>query len=404
MKLLILHNRYRFAGGEDRVVQAEKRLLEANGHEVILLEENNHSIISVWDTFVAAGGAIYSFAAKNRVEAEISRFCPEIVHVHNFFPLLSPAVYDACYSAGVPVVQTLHNYRLACPKAMPFRDGKTCEDCIGKLIPWSSVVHACYRNSHLQSSVVATMSTWHRLRGTWHKRVDAYIVFTHFQKEKMVQAGLPTEKIYIKPNFVFHADFPHKDSQCGKGNYILFVGRLSEEKGVSVLIDAYIQNNLSIPLKIVGDGPLRQVLQAKAQNAGYENLIEFLGFQDKSKVLRLMHNANFLVIPSIWYEGFPLTIVEAFACSLPVLAPKLGSMAEIVEDGVNGLHFEAGNSQDLAAKINWAIKHPEVMAATGKNCRSTYESQYTSEANYNQLMKIYQEVIDKAKFKFRNKL
>ncbi|MBH8571531.1 glycosyltransferase family 4 protein [Nostocaceae cyanobacterium CENA369] len=401
MKLLILHNRYRFAGGEDRVVQAEKRLLEANGHEVILLEENNHSIVSVWDTFVAAGGAIYSFAAKNRVEAEIRRFCPEIVHVHNFFPLLSPAVYDACYSAGVPVVQTLHNYRLACPKAMPFRDGNTCEDCIGKLIPWSSVVHACYRNSHLQSSVVATMSTWHRLQGTWQKRVNAYIVFTHFQKQKMVQARLPPEKIYIKPNFVFHTDCVHKDSQYN--NYILFVGRLSEEKGVSLLIDAYVQNNLSIPLKIVGDGPLRLGLQAKVQNAGFSNLIEFLGFQDQSTVFQLMHNAKFLVIPSIWYEAFPLTIVEAFACSLPVLAPKLGSMAEIVEDGVNGLHFEARNPQDLAAKINWAIKHSEVMGTIGKNARSTYELKYTSEANYNQLIKIYQEVIDKAKFKLGNK-
>ncbi|MEA5502414.1 glycosyltransferase family 4 protein [Halotia wernerae UHCC 0503] len=402
MKLLILHNRYRFPGGEDRVVQAEKSLLEANGHEVILLEENNHNIASIWDTFMAAGGAIYSFAAKDRVKAEINRFRPEIVHVHNFFPLLSPAVYDACYSAGVPVVQTLHNYRLACPKAMPFRDGKTCEDCIGKLMPLSSVVHACYRKSYLQSSVVATMTTWHWLRGTWQKRVDAYIVFTKFQKEKMVQAGLPAEKIYIKPNFIFHPDFPNKDIKLG--NYLLFVGRLSEEKGVSILIDAYLQSNLSIPLKIVGDGPLRQFLQAKVQNAGYGNLIDFLGFQNESVILQLMHDAKFLVIPSIWYEGFPLAIVEAFACSLPVLAPKLGSMAEIVDDKVNGLHFEAGNSQDLAAKINWAIKHPEFLAVTGRNARSTYESKYTSEANYEKLMKIYQEIINNFKLKFDKRL
>ncbi|WGV27041.1 glycosyltransferase family 4 protein [Halotia branconii] len=402
MKLLILHNRYRFAGGEDRVVQAEKSLLEANGHEVILLEENNRSIVSIWDTFVAAGGAIYSFAAKNRVEAEINRFRPEIVHVHNFFPLLSPAVYDACSSTGVPVVQTLHNYRLACPKAMPFRDGKTCEDCIGKLMPVSSVVHACYRKSYLQSSVVATMATWHWLRGTWQKRVDAYIVFTKFQKAKMVQAGLPAKKIYIKPNFIFHTDFSPKDTKLG--NYLLFVGRLSEEKGVSVLIDAYLQNNLSIPLKIVGDGPLRQTLQAKVQNAGYSSLIEFLGFQEQSVILRLMHDAKFLVVPSIWYEGFPLAIIEAFACSLPVLAPKLGSMAEIVDDKINGLHFEAGNSHDLADKINWAIKHPKFLAVTSQNARFTYESNYTSEANYEQLMKIYQEIINNYKLKFDKRL
>lgn len=391
MKLLILHNRYRLAGGEDQVVQAEKSLLETNGHNVIILEENNLSIVNIWDTLAAAGGAIYSFASKQRVLAEIKRFSPEIVHVHNFFPLLSPAVYDACYSAGVPVIQTLHNYRLACPKAMPFRDGKICEDCIGTLIPWSSVVHGCYRNSHIQSSVVAAMTTWHRLKGTWHKRVNAYIVLTKFQKEKMIQAGLPADKIYIKPNFVFHTN--DKESNNQYGGYLLFVGRLSEEKGVSTLIDAYIHHNISIPLKIVGDGPLRQVLENKVQKAGYANLIEFLGHQDKSIVISLMKNANFLVFPSIWYEGFPLTILEAFASGLPVLASKLGSLAEIVEDQVTGLHFEAGNHQDLANKINWAITHPENMNIFGNNARFIYDSKYTSTVNYKQLMSIYNNVI-----------
>ncbi|BAY15228.1 group 1 glycosyl transferase [Nostoc sp. HK-01] len=387
----MLHNRYRLSGGEDKVVQAEKSLLEANGHNVILLEENNLNIVNIWDTLAAAGGAIYSLASKHRVQAEITRCSPEIVHVHNFFPLLSPAVYDACYSAGVPVIQTLHNYRLACPKAMPFRDGKICEDCIGKLIPWSSVVHGCYRNSHLQSSVVAAMTTWHRLTGTWHQRVNGYIVLTQFQKEKMIQAGLPAEKIYIKPNFVFHPNTVEFNSR--RDDYLLFVGRLSEEKGVSVLIDAYIHNNISTPLKIVGDGPIRQLLQKQVQRAGYANLIEFLGYQDKSTVMELMKKAKFLVLPSIWYEGFPLTIVEAFASSLPVLVSKLGSMAEIVEDQVSGLHFEAGNSQDLAAKIQWAINHPEFMNNCGNNARFMYESRYSSAVNYKQLMSIYRQFI-----------
>ncbi|WP_413199973.1 glycosyltransferase [Nostoc piscinale] len=391
MKLLILHNRYRLTGGEDKVVQIEKSLLEANGHDVILLEENNLNIVNVWDTLAAAGGAIYSLPSKQLVQAEIIRFSPDVVHVHNFFPLLSPAVYDACYAAGVPVIQTLHNYRLACPKAMPFRDGKICEDCIGTLIPWSSVVHGCYRNSHLQSSVVAAMTTWHRLTGTWHKKVNGYIVLTQFQKEKMIQAGLPAEKIYIKPNFVFQ---PNKlESNIQRDNYLLFVGRLSEEKGVSVLIDAYIKSHISTPLKIVGDGPLHQVLQKKVQTAGYEYLIEFLGYQDKVIVLELMQKAKFLVFPSIWYEGFPLTIVEAFAASLPVIVSQLGSMAEIVEDHVSGLYFEAGNSEDLAAKIKWAINHNELMINYGKNARSIYEYKYSSEVNYQQLMSIYNQFV-----------
>jgi glycosyltransferase involved in cell wall biosynthesis len=393
MKLLILHNRYRLAGGEDRVVQAEKRLLEANGHDVVLLEEDNLRIGNIWDTLVVAGGAIYSFAAKKRVKTEIDRFRPDIVHVHNFFPLFSPSVYDACYSAGVPVVQTLHNYRLACPKAIPLRDGKVCEDCIGKLIPLPGVVHGCYRNSRLQSLVVATMTTLHKLRGTWHKKVDAYIALSQFQREKMIQAGLPAEKIHIKPHFVFP---PNTSGLYNQGQeYLLFVGRLSEEKGIFFLIDTYIQHKISLPLKIVGDGPLRQALQQKVKQAGYENLIEFLGFQDESTVMALMMNAKLLLFPSIWYEGFPSTIAEAFASGLPVVVSKLGSMKEIVEDKVTGLHFELGNSQDLADKLNWAINHPEILEAMGKNARLVYESKYSSAGNYKELMAIYKNAIAK---------
>ncbi len=337
MKVLLLHNRYQLAGGEDGVVQAEKSLLEVNGHQVSLLEVSNHDIKNSWDKAITAVSAIYSYSAKQQVSNEIVRFSPDIVHVHNFFPLLSPSIYDACRDHRLSVVQTLHNYRLACPKAIPFRDGKICEDCIGELVPWQGVVHACYRNSRIQSSLVAAMNTWHRLRGTWQERVDAYIVFTQFQKAKMVQAGLPIEKLYIKPNFVFA---PTSLNQTDKlGDYLLFVGRLSEEKGVSVLIDAYLQNNLCIPLKIVGDGPLRKSLEQMVKNSSRKNIIEFLGYQDKHKVLSLMQNAQFLIFPSIWYEGFPLTIAEAFACSLPVIAPKLGSMGEIVEDEVTGCTF-----------------------------------------------------------------
>lgn len=400
MKVLLLHNRYQLAGGEDGVVQAEQSLLEVNGHQVYLLEVSNHNIKNTWDKVTSAVGAIYSYSAKERVSKEIAQFRPDVVHVHNFFPLLSPSIYDACREHGVPIVQTLHNYRLACPKAMPFRDGKICEDCIGQPIAWSGIVHGCYRNSRLQSSVVAAMNTWHQLRGTWQERVDAYIVFTQFQKDKMVQAGLPAAKIHIKPNFVFARDSPTQTDKDSK--YLLFVGRLSEEKGVSVLIDAYVQNNLCIPLKIVGDGPLRQEIQQHIENTHVKNIIDFLGFQDKSTVLKLMQYAQFLVFPSIWYEGFPLTIAEAFSCGLPVLAPKLGGMAEIVENEMTGLHFEPGNAADLAVKIKWATSHPENIIAMGKNARSLYETKYTPEANYQQIMAIYQQVINQNNLKMNS--
>lgn len=392
MKILFAHNRYQFAGGEDAVVQAESALLKFNGHEVLVLEVNNDGIVGDWNKAKAAVSAIYSTASKNLISAEIKRFHPAIVHIHNFFPLLSPAVYDACRNAGVPVVQTLHNYRLGCPKAMLFRDGKVCEDCIDKLVPWSGIVHGCYRSSRTQSAVVAAMIALHRLRGTWRERVDAYIALTNFQKEKMIQASLPKEKIYIKPNFIFDPGSFVNTSVLEE--YALFVGRLSEEKGVSLLIDAYVQNDLCLPLKIVGDGPLRLSLQERVQVAGLENAIKFMGQQDKLTVVTLMRNASFLVFPSIWYEGFPLTLAEAFACGLPVIVPRLGSMVEIVEDGVTGLFFEVGNYKDLADKVLWAKAHSQEMLVMGKNARRIYETRYTPEANYQQLMAIYQQVIN----------
>jgi glycosyltransferase involved in cell wall biosynthesis len=393
VRILLLHNRYQLAGGEDAVVQAEKALLEANGHQVTLLEISNHDIKGVWEKANAAVSAIYSLASKQRVSAEIAHFHPDVVHVHNFFPLLSPSLYDACRDAGVPVVQTLHNYRLGCPNAMLLRNGKVCEDCLGKKMPWSGIVHGCYRGSRSQSAVTAAMLAVHWLRGTWQEQVDAYIVLTAFQKEKMVQAGLPKEKIHVKPNYVSQPKLSGGTKVLG--GYALYVGRLSQEKSVGTLIEAYRQNGLRIPLKIVGDGPLRKLLQADVQAAGLEDVIKFMGQQDKLTVLTLMYDAQLLVFPSIWYETFGLTMVEAFACGLPVIASRLGSMAEIVEDGVTGLHFEAGNSAELADKMQWANEHPEEMICMGKNARRAYEAHYTPEINYQQLMTIYQGAINK---------
>lgn len=392
MKILIAHNRYQYAGGEDVVVQAERALLESYGHDVLLWEVNNDSIVGIQGKVKAALSVVYSPTTRKLIKEKFSHFRLDLVHVHNFFPLISPAIYDACRDVKIPVVQTLHNYRLGCPKAMPLRDGKICEDCIGKAVPLSGVLHGCYRDSSIQSAGVATMLAFHKFRGTWQNRVDAYIALTNFHKDKMVQAGLPNDKFYVKPNFVLAPKFQSQTSTAK--SYALFVGRLSEEKGVATLIDAYAQNHLSIPLKIVGEGPLNETLRQQVETRGLGEAIAFLGRQSKATVLELMYNAQFLVFPSIWYEGFPLTIAEAFACGLPVIASKLGSMVEIVEDGVTGLHFEVRNAQDLADKINWAITHPQAIDAMGKNALSTYKAKYTPEANYQQLIEIYKQVLN----------
>jgi glycosyltransferase involved in cell wall biosynthesis len=389
MRILQLHNRYQIAGGEDGVVQAEHALLKAAGHGVELLEVSNDEIVGAVGKAIAAASAIYSPRSRQRVEAVIDRCVPDIVHVHNFFPLLSPAVYDACRSRGIPVVQTLHNYRLICPKAMLFRNQQICRACVGKPFALPGVVHGCYRDSRSQTAIVAAMLAWHWGRGTWQMKVDRYITLTAFQAAQFVQAGVPAEKIVVKPNFVFSPAVP----MLPRDVYTLFVGRLSEEKGVGVLIAAYVKRSLSFPLKIVGDGPLRETLQQQVTAAGLDPIITFLGRQPAEQVRQLMQQAQCLVFPSIWYEGFPLTIAEAFACGLPVLVPQLGSMAEIVQDNLTGKHFIPGDPLDLARQLEWVQTHPTELAQMSQQARRTYEAQYTPEENYRQLIEIYQQVL-----------
>jgi glycosyltransferase involved in cell wall biosynthesis len=393
MKIAILHNRYKLSGGEDGVVRAEHALLAAQGHEVNVLEVSNDRIVGIWDKLSTAIGCIYSHQSKQRVSAWLAELSPDVVHVHNFFPLLSPSIYDACRAAHIPVVQTLHNYRLVCPKAIPFRNDRICEDCFDLPIPWPGVLHGCYRGSRFQTAAVTAMLGVHRLAGTWQHRVDAYIALSEFQKQVFVRSGIPEDCLFVKPNFVFPSKPP---AELARGDFALFVGRLSEEKGLAVLLDAYLQHGLTMPLKVVGDGPLRQTLEAKAASLPH---VTFVGRQDAQTVARMMQQAKFLVFPSIWYEGFPLTIVEAYANKLPVIAPNLGSMSEIIGDRVTGLHFESGNPTDLASKIQWAIAHPDALTQMGETAYNTYQNCYTPEANYRQLLDIYKSAIDRS---FRN--
>lgn len=387
MRILQLHNRYQIVGGEEGVVQAEQTLLRDRGHTVDLLEVSNDDLSTPWSKVLAAPQAIYSWAAKRRLIRHLEQFQPDVVHVHNFFPLLSPSIYDACHDRGIPVIQTLHNYRLICPKAMLFRDGQICEVCVGRSVATPGIRSGCYRGSQLQTAIVAAMLSWHHWRQTWHDRVTGYIALTHFQRQKLIQGGLPGDRIYVKPNFVFVPPHPPLERQA----YALFVGRLAEEKGISLLIEAYQQHPIELPLKIVGDGPLRDRLQAQVEQAQLGDRIEFLGRQNKDTVLQLMRQAQVLVFPSIWYEGFPLTISEAFACGLPVIVPQLGSMAEIVHPGQTGLHFIPRDADDLANQLHWASTHPAELATLGKQARQQYEALYTPEANYDQLMAIYQQ-------------
>jgi len=384
-RVLLLHNRYQIAGGEDVVVQTEKALLEANDHPVALLETNNDDIASPLEKAKAATNAIYSYSSKQWVRAEIASFLPDVVHVHNFFPLLSPSVYYACREAGVPVVQTLHNYRLLCPDVYFFREGKVCEDCLGKFFPWPAIVHGCYHGSRAGTAVVATMLSTHRALQTWTKMVDVYIALTEFARQKFIQGGLPANKIVVKPNFI-HPD-PREGE--GQGRYALFVGRLSPEKGLETLLKAWEKIGERMPLKIVGEGSLANVVAEASQKLLG---VEWLGKQPKEQVLALMKEAQVLVFPSMWYEGFPLVIVEAYAVGLPVIASDLGSPSLLIDQGRTGLHFRPGDSEDLVAKVEWALTHSTELAQMRREARAEFEAKYTAQQNYQMLMDIYERV------------
>jgi glycosyltransferase involved in cell wall biosynthesis len=284
---------------------------------------------------------------------------------------------------GVPVVQTLHNFRLLCPQAMLLRDGKVCEDCVGRS-PWRGAARACYRGSRVQTGVLAGMLTLHRAVGTYRHKVTRYIALNDFCCRVFVRGGLPAERLRVKPNFVDMPPAPADGPRSGA----LFVGRLSPEKGIATLADA-LRELPDLEASIIGTGSEEKVLEGIH---GVRNL----GFKDPAAVRASMCHAAWLVMPSIWYENFPRTLVEAFSCGLPVIASRLGAMAELVEDGCTGLLFEAGNATDLAAKMRWAQDNPGAMRRMGDNARAEYEAKYTPDRNYQQLMSIYQDAMEAA--------
>jgi len=388
MKVLVIHNSYRQPGGEDILVEQERALLQHSGHEVIEYRRSNHetNILGLWGKFTLPKRVVWAGNTIQDLRALIHQEKPDVVHFHNTFLLISPSAYYACRETGVPVVQTLHNYRLICPTAIFYRDGHVCEDCLGKT-PWPSIVHACYCESRAKTGVVAAMLTVHRWLRTWQEQVDVYIALTEFARKKFIEGGLPSEKIVVKPNFV-HPDPGIRD---GKGLYALFVGRLSPEKGLRTLLRAW-QSLKVIPLKIVGDGPLMDEIRAYLKTHKME-WVELLGRCNHGEVLELMKGARYLVFPSECYENFPVATAEAFACGVPVIASRLGAMVEIVEDRRTGLHFEPGSPEDLAAKVEWAWTHPEAMSEMGREARREYEEKYTAEKNYKMLLDIYERAL-----------
>ena len=379
MRILVVHNAYRLRGGEDAVVDSEIDLLRSRGNEVEALIRHNDEV-NERAPLALAWQTLWSRESAAWVRDAIERFRPDVMHVHNTLPLVSPSIYWAAAQCRVPVVQTLHNFRLLCPQAMLLREGKVCEDCVGRL-PLAGIRHACYRDSRAQTAVVAGMVVLHRGLGTFRHKVGRFIALTDFCRDKFIEGGLPAERVVVKPNFV---DVPVQPRQPRQG--LLFVGRLSQEKGVHGLAAA-AASSPDVELSIAGDGPDAAVFDAAPH-------VRRLGRVPADDVLKHMGRAVALVLPSICYENFPRTIVEAFACGTPVIASRLGAMGELVEHGRTGLLVNPADAAAWSDAMRWAQDHPAEMAAMGDNARQVYEARFGPEENHGQLIRIYRDARD----------
>ena len=382
MRVLQLHNRYREAGGEDSVVRDETRLLRAAGHEVI-----EHHVSNPSGALATAGALVLSPSnplSARAVKRIVASEHPDVAHIHNTWYSLSPSVVQALKRSGVPVVMTLHNYRLFCANALLFRDGRPCEDCVGTH-PWRGVQHRCYRDSFVASAFAASTIAVARARRTWSTGVDRFVAPSWFLREKLVAGGIPAETITVKPHGV--DDPGARTTPPSSSRSVLFVGRLSHEKGADTLLDAWAARGASrLELVLVGDGPLRERLEARAVEG-----VRFAGWKSPAEVATLLLCARALVFPSVCYENLPRAVIEAMAAGLPVLASDHGGPAELVRDLGPAWTAAAGDERAWAGALT-VLDDDAAVDAAGARARSSFERQYTEEASLTGLLDVYASV------------
>jgi len=365
------------------VFEDEGALLEKYGHQVFRFTISNDSIVDL-NRIELVAKTFWNKAVASELDQIICRDRPDVMHVTNAFPLISPSAYKVAKDHGVGVVQSIHNYRMLCPKAQFVRNSQVCEKCLGKRFAWPAIYHACYKENRLATTVVAAMTAFHRARNSWTQLVDRFIAPTQFVKDKHIEGGFDARQIDVKPNFVF----PDPGSGSGDGNYVAFAGRLSAEKGVDTLLETWQHLSANVRLKIAGDGPLADRVKAAADA---DNRIEWLGRIEKKEMFDLLGQATCLIMPSVCYETFGLTIVEAFSKGTPVVVSRMGAMQELVQDGRNGFLVEPGNAKQFAATVDqvFSMDTAELRVAA----RQDFELKYTAEANQEWLTDIYSKAL-----------
>lgn len=394
MKILIAHSRIGSTApsGENVVVETERRLLESRGHSVRVFEKRNDELVArgLLGALEAAVTAPWNPLAVRDIRREISASSPDIVHVHNTFPRLSPAVFPGL-RGRVARVLTLHNYSIFCAGGLPLRAGQPCTLCLDQRSVLPALKHACYRGSIAATVPRAATVGLHRWIGTWQRDVDAFIALTEFQRELLVASGLPADRVHVRPNvFLGH---PVPVAQEARRPYAVFAGRLTSEKGVHVLLDAWRRWGAGAPeLRIIGDGADRAALEAQAPRG----TVSFLGMLDPKETCRHIAEARALVLPSVVYEGFPMVIREAFAFGTPVVVSDWGPMPSIVRHGVAGAVFRGGDAESLTSVVRACWDDPHELRRLGAEGRRVYEAELAEDVGYRSLMDIYHAALAEA--------
>lgn len=390
MRILTIHNRYQQAGGEDTVFEAEGRLLREMGNDVEHLVFENCKIQSAIARMLTAFGLLYNPRSAARLKRKLLDFKPDVIHVHNFFPVASPSIFFVARRFRIPVVLTLHNYRLICPGATLFHGHKIYERSITSIFPLHAVFKGIYRNSRSQTAGTALCFAFHNIAGTWNKKVNHFIVLSEFARQKFRNSVLKADvnKFSVKPNFADDCGY----APGNRKRFFLYAGRLSEEKGIDTVLNAAA--HFHFQLIIIGDGPVRgRVLECARNNTN----IKYLGFLAKASLIPYLRSCTALIVPSLCYEGSPMAVLEAFAAGTPVIASGIGSLKELIEDRVNGLLFNPGDKEDLISKAIMLESDAALCERIGAHARETYLRKYTPAKNYNMLMEIYNKATEEMK-------
>ena len=407
----MLNNYYYLRGGSEKVLLGEVELLQNNGHQVAIFTRNfaknldskyspffapdlplNSAIRSIWRAAFTSKELIYSSTTKKYLETLLKAFRPDIAHAHNIYGRLTTSVLDVFRKHNIPVLLTLHDYKLICPSYQLLNNGNICEDC-KKRRYYMAVFNKCHKDSYVASAIYALETTMNKFLGKFDKSVSFYISPSNFLKKKCIEFGMPAFRVIHVPNFIYVDDYiPNYNFK----NYLIYFGRLSHEKGILTMIKAFeLLNSKGVELLIVGDGPLREQLEAEAKVRGLGN-IKFLGYLANDRLLSVLAKAMASILPSEWYENGPMSVMESFAMGKPVIGARIGGITEMIENGINGYLFEPGNPEDLAQKINLLLsKTKKDVVDMGMLARKNAEEKYNAESHYHKLMRLYDKVLSR---------